>query len=272
MKKISTLITILLFTSCTLVQKQQSTDAPIPGSLEDAVEASARAPENKERDEFQHPKETLEFFGIKSTMTVVEIAPGAGYYTEILAPFLAREGQYVMAVPRMPSRAPRFMKENEKKLQDILLQNREVQAKTKLIPFEPRDKRNKVQKDWADMVVTFNNVHTFIAKKTQKESFKFFYDILKKGGTLGIVQHRIAESQKKIPKSGYMTESEVIALAKRAGFKFVSKSEINANPKDRANYPEGVWVLPPTYRLGEKDHDKYEDIGESNRMTLRFVK
>jgi predicted methyltransferase len=103
-------------------------------------------------------------------------------------------------------------------------------------------------------------------------AFKFFHDVLKPGGTLGIVQHRIAPFKKRVPKSGYMTENEVVALARKAGFKLVQKSEINANPKDKADYPEGVWVLPPIYRLGEKDKDKYEDIGESDRMTLKFIK
>lgn len=272
MKKTITLMATLLFFSCSQVRHHQNMETTIPGTLEEAIESNARAEENTDRDKYQHPKETLEFFGLKPEMTVVEISPGAGYFTEILAPYLARAGQYVMAVPRMPSRPLPFMKENERKIQDILLQNREVQAKTKLIPFEPRDKRNKVKADWADMVLTFNHIHNFVAKKSAPQSFKFFYDILKKGGVLGVVQHRIAEGQKKIPMSGYMTENEVISLAKKAGFKLVGKSEINANPKDKADYPEGVWTLPPTYRLGEKDRDKYEDIGESNRMTLKFVK
>lgn len=264
-------IVCLFSISCSQV-KQYHTDAPIPNSLEEAVDSSARARENVERDEYQHPKETLEFFGVKPDATVVEISPGAGYYTEILAPYLAKNGQYVMAVPRLPSRPPQFMIQNEKKIQEILLRHHEVQTKTQLIPFEPLNKRNKTKKDFADLVVTFNTVHTWVAKNSIRESFKFMFDILKPGGTLGIVQHRIAEGKKKVPKSGYMTEREVIQLAKAAGFKFVGKSEINANPKDTADYPYGVWTLPPTYRLGEKDRDRYEEIGESDRMTLKFTK
>lgn len=262
------LLTVIILSSCT--HKYPAPDSPLPETLEAAVQSSFRSPENEERDEYQHPKETLEFFGIKPTMTVVEISPGSGFFTEILAPYLAKEGQLYLAVPRMPPRPAPVLKENEKKIQDIFLRHHDVQAKTKIIPFEPIDKRNKIKKSFADSVVTFNSVHNWVAKKAASASFRFFYDILKPGGTLGVVQHRIRDGKRRVPKSGYMYESEVIALARSAGFKFVGKSEINANPKDKANYPEGVWTLPPTYRLGEKDKDKYEDIGESDRMTLKF--
>jgi predicted methyltransferase len=264
------LFLFFIVVSCSQFRKHE--DPAIPGSLEEAVESSARAEENTERDEFQHPKATLEYFGIKPAMTVVEISPGAGYYTEILAPYLAREGQYVMAIPRIPQNPPPFLIENEKKLQDILLRQQEVKAKTKFIPFEPLDKRNRIKKDYVDLVLVFGHVHNWIAKNETAVSLKFCHDILKKGGTLGIVQHRIKAGKKRVPKSGYMYEKEVINLVTKAGFKLVGKSEINANPRDTADYPEGVWVLPPTYRLGEEDRDKYEDIGESDRMTLKFVK
>ncbi len=260
----------LLIFSCSHFKKHA--EPSIPGSLEEAVESSARTEENSDRDEYQHPKETLEYFGVKSNMTVVEISPGAGYFTEILAPFLAREGQYVMAIPRFPQNPPPFLIENEKKLQDILLRQQEVKAKTKFIPFEPLDERNRIKKDYVDLLLVFSHVHNWIAKNETEASLKFCYDIMKKGATLGVVQHRIKAGKKRVPKSGYMYEKEVIELVTRAGFKLVGRSEINANPRDTADYPEGVWTLPPTYRLGEEDKDKYEDIGESDRMTLKFVK
>ena len=269
--KLLTLWMILFLSSCSLFRSKYD-QVPLPENLDDAVDSYARTDENTDRDEYQHPKETLEFFGLKPTMTVVEIAPGAGYFTEILAPYLTKEGQYVMAVSRLPSRPLAIMIENEKKLQDILLRNQATQTKTKFMPFEPLDKRNKIQPAFADLVLTFNSLHNFVATNTTRMRFKYFYDVLKPGGILGIVQHRIKEGKRKVPKSGYMTESEVIAIAKKAGFKFVEKSEVNANPKDTANYPEGVWTLPPTYRMGEKDKDKYEAIGESDRMTLKFLK
>lgn len=264
-----TFFLFLLF-SCSQFQKHE--EPAIPGSLEEAVEASSRTEENSDRDEYQHPLETLDFFGIKPNMTVVEISPGAGYYTEILAPYLAKEGQYVMAIPRIPQNPPPFLIENEKKLQNILLRQAEVKAKTKFIPFEPLDARNRIKKDYVDMVLVFSHVHNWIAKDETEASLKFCYDILKKGGILGVTQHRIQKGKKRVPKSGYMYEKEVIDLMTKAGFKLVGRSEINANPRDTADYPEGVWTLPPTYRLGEEDKDKYEDIGESDRMTLKFIK
>lgn len=268
--KIALIISLLLL-SCSQFRKK-SGEASIPESLGGATNSSSRSSENIERDQYQHPEETLEFFGIKPEMTVVEITPGAGYYTEILAPYLAKSGQYVIVVPRMPSRPPSFMLENERKLQDILLRHREVMAKTKFIPFEETDKKNKIKAGFADMVVSFNSVHNWVASKNAPFSFKFFYNVLKPGGILGLTQHRVAEGKKNFPKSGYLTERSVIQMAQKAGFRFVGRSEINANPKDTADYPDGVWTLPPTYRLGEVDRDRFEDIGESDRMTLKFIK
>jgi predicted methyltransferase len=264
------IFTLIVFSSCSHFKKHKG--PPIPESLEEAVEASSRAEENTERDEYQHPAETLAYFGVKPNMTVIEISPDAGYYTEILAPYLARDGQYIMAIPRIPQNPPPFLIENEKKLQDILLRQEEVKAKTKFIPFEPLDERNRIKKDFADVVLVFSHLHNWIAKDETEVSLKFCHDVMKKGAVLGIVQHRVKKGKKKVPKSGYMYESEVISLVTKAGFRLVGKSEINANPEDTADYPDGVWVLPPTYRLGKKDHDKYEDIGESDRMTLKFIK
>lgn len=264
------LLTVLVLSSCT--HKYPEPDSPLPETLEAAVKSSFRSPENEDRDQYQHPKETLEFFDIKPFMTVVEISPGAGFFTEILAPYLAKQGQLYLAVPRMPSSPNPVLVENEKKMQDIFLRHHDVQAKTRIIPFEPIDKRNNIKKSFADTVLIFNSVHNWVAKKTAPASFRFCYDILKPGGTLGVVQHRIRDGKRRVPKSGYMYEGEVISLAKSAGFKFIGKSEINSNPKDKANYPEGVWTLPPTYRLGDKNKDKYENIGESDRMTLKFVR
>jgi predicted methyltransferase len=262
---------IVLLSSCSLFKKEKQ-EAPIPESLEAAVESDFRAKENTERDEYQHPKETLEFFGLKPEMSVVEISPGAGYFTEIIAPYLAKLGHYYMATPRLPSNPPAFLIEHEQKLQDILLRNPEVKTSAKFIPFEPLDNRNRIKKDFADMVLSFNSFHNWIAKNEQVMALKFCYDVLKPNGVLGIVQHRIHGGKKRVPKSGYMYEKEVVRLVTNMGFRYVGKSEINANPKDTADWSEGVWTLPPTYRLGNKDRSKYEDIGESDRMTMKFIK
>lgn len=271
MKIVTFFIFLFILTSCSQGVKKRRV-VNLPADLKEAVSSDARADENRDRDQFQHPGETLAFFGIKSTMTVVEVSPGAGYFAEILAPYLAKDGQYVIVIPRMPSNPPEFLIENEKKLQNILISHQDIQAKTRIIPFEPMSKRNKIKPAYADMVVTFNSVHNWVASNSTPMAFKLFHDLLKQGGVLGVVQHRIAGAKKNVPMSGYLTEKQVISFASQAGFKFVSKSEINANPKDKANYPDGVWTLPPVYRLGGKDKDKYEDIGESDRMTLKFIK
>ncbi|HXH31269.1 MAG TPA: hypothetical protein VNJ01_10695 [Bacteriovoracaceae bacterium] len=267
---IALIVSLTLF-SCTQLRNEKG-ELALPGSLKEAVNSSSRAPENEQRDEHQHPLETLEFFGLRPQMTVVEITPGAGYYTEIMAPYLSRQGQYLVVVPRLPSNPPPFMIENEKKLQEIILRHQEVQAKTRIIPFEPLSARNRTKPAIADLVISISSVHNWVATGTTKMAFKLFYDLLKPGGVLGIVQHRAPVGKKITQKSGYMTETAVITLAKKAGFKFLGKAEINANPKDTADYPDGVWTLPPVYRLGEKDREKYEDIGESDRMTLKFEK
>ncbi len=266
------LLLILFLSSFACSKKYTDSSAPLPDSIEASVQSSFRSEENVERDQYQHPAETLTFFGIKPSMTVVEVSPGAGYFTEILAPFLSKEGMLMLAVPRMPQRPPQILIDNENKIQDIMMRNSDVKEHTRLMPFEPIDKRNMIQRDFADLVIAFNSTHNWVAQNSAKSSFKLFHDIMKPGGVLGIVQHRVREGSRKVPKSGYMYEHEVIALAKSVGFKFIGKSEINANPLDKANYPEGVWVLPPTYRLGDKDRRKYEKIGESDRMTLKFVK
>ncbi len=270
MKNFGFLIAFFLL-SCSPIRPHSGVSS-VPFSIEEAVDSQSRTEENTHRDEYQHPVETLNFFGLLPHMSVVEISPGAGYLTEILAPFLVREGQYSMAVSRVQQNPPPFVIENERKLQDILLRNEEVKAKTKFIPFEPLDNRNRTKRDFADLVLALNSFHNWVAKGEVASSLKFCRDILKPGATLGIVQHRIKEGQKRVPKSGYMYEKEVIGLVTKAGFKFVGKSEINANPKDTSDYPEGVWTLPPTLRLGEVDRRKYESIGESDRMTLIFKK
>ena len=271
MLKIKYFIFSIIIASCTQI-KQRQPDAPLPDSLEAAVESGFRLPQNRERDEYQHPLETLKFFGIKKHMTVAEISPGAGYFTEILAPFLAEHGQYLMVVPRLPSRPPAVLIENEKKLQEILVSNPKLQAKSKFIPFEPIGPKNKVQTDSVDVIISISSVHNWVANRSSNFAFDFFFKLLKPGGVLGIVQHRAPSNKRIGPKSGYLTEKVVIAMAMRAGFKLLAKSEINANPKDTADYPGGVWTLPPFYRLGDKDREKYEEIGESDRMTLKFIK
>ena len=247
---------------------QLPTTPPLPATLDQALEATYRTPEHMQRDSYRNPKTTLEFFGLKPDMTVIEIAPGRGWYMEILAPYLSAKGRYIMAAPLADR--PYFVA-NEEVLN--AWKKRFPHVKTESVIFSPPKNITLPKDASADMVVTFRNVHNWMTAQGEKEAFKSFFDALKPGGILGVVEHRALPTQKDpLAKSGYVPEAEVIKMAQAAGFKLVEKSEINANPKDTKNYPEGVWTLPPALRLGEKDRAKYMAIGESDRMTLKFIK
>ena len=244
----------------------------LPATIEEAVNSVYRDPANRERDIFRHPVETLKFFGLTPAMTVVEISPGAGWYMEILAPLLASNGKYIAAAP--PSSSGEYaQKANDKRAAWVSSYPR-IQDKVTTNVFNPPSSTDIAPPGSADMVLTFRNVHNWIKAKGEQEAFNAFFKALKPGGILGVTEHRAPANQKRDPeaKSGYVRERDVIALAKRAGFKLAAKSEINANPKDTKDHPEGVWTLPPTLRLKEKDREKYLAMGESDRMTLKFVK
>ncbi len=232
-----------------------------------AVAATSRTPANVARDPYRHPTETLAFFGVKPTDTVVELIPGGGWYTEILAPYLAQRGTYYAA-----GGWARGL-DGVKKLQAA---DPGVYGKVKLAAFPAAAGEPTVPAGSADVVLTFRNVHNlrFAGVDRTQAAFAEMFRMLKPGGTLGIVEHRLPETRDAAAeeKSGYMKTSSVVAFAEKAGFKLAAKSEVNANPKDTADWPEGVWTLPPTYRLKDVDRAKYAAIGESDRMTLKFVK
>jgi predicted methyltransferase len=239
--------------------------------LKEIVAGDHRSAENKARDQFRHPLETLTFFGIKPDMTVVEIYPGRGWYTEILAPYLKGDGTlYAAEHPGDP-----FFEAVQRSLEAF---DQKVKGAPELYG---EVKRTKLTKDGdiappgsADLVVTFRNVHSWMGAGTADDAFASMYRALKPGGVLGLVQHRGAPGAAQDPKAptGYVTEDYVIEIAKKAGFELAEKSEINANPKDTRDWPKGVWTLPPSLRLGDEDREKYVAIGESDRMTLKFVK
>ena len=240
-----------------------------PGdALAAAVAAPTRTPANLARDKYRHPAETLAFFGVKPGDTVVELWPGAGWYTEILAPLAKAGGGTLYAA------APWDRGLNRVKAKQT--ENADVYGAVKLAEFPNAGTNPKVPDGSADAVLTFRNVHNwrFDGKDNTAEAFKQIFAMLKPGGTLGIVDHRLNESDDsaKEEKSGYMKESSIIGFAEAAGFKLAGKSEINANPKDMHDYPDGVWTLPPTLTKKDVDRAKYLAIGESDRMTLKFVK
>jgi predicted methyltransferase len=242
--------------------------------IDKAMTGPHRSDANKARDKYRHPKETLLFFGIEPQMTVVEISPSRGWYTEVIAPVVNEKGTYYAAVPPITDKSPDFAKQNDAAFRAMLAGAPELYGNAKIsimaapaFPVAPAGS--------ADMVLTFRNVHNWAKAGTAEAMFKGFYTALKPGGTLGVVEHRAkpgTDFQTQI-NSGYMTEAYVIETAQKAGFKLDNKSEINANPRDTKDYPGGVWTLPPNLRnVPEADKARFQAIGESDRMTLKFAK
>ena len=238
-----------------------------------AVADSRRTPANVLRDRHRHPAETLGFFGVEPDDTVVEIWPSSGWYTEILAPYLTAGGGKLVAAA-LDEQMDGFNKLRE--AHPALY----GKVATALFPaFD--DGARRVPDGSADVVLTFRNVHNWRmgARRSDRqdysaEAFQQMFAMLKPGGTLGVVDHRLPESgdDERERKTGYMKVSTVRRLAEQAGFRFVGSSEINANPRDTTDWPAGVWTLPPALRLGDQDREKYVAVGESDRMTLKFVK
>jgi predicted methyltransferase len=246
-------------------------------ALTAAINGDHRSDGNKARDIYRHPRETLAFFGFRSDMTVVEVWPGGGWYTEILAPALRERGklyaaQYGVNPPFAYQR--RYFGEFMSKLGTTPDVYRDVIVTALDFPFELR----LAPSGSADLVLTFRNVHNWAGEGYGQDSMRLGYhamfDALKPGGVLGIVDHRWpdASTEDHAAGNGYISEARVIRDAEMAGFRFAGRSEVNSNPKDTRDYPEGVWTLPPSLALGDTDASKYLAIGESDRMTLKFVK
>lgn len=241
--------------------------------LERIVAGEHRPAANKARDVYRHPIQTLQWFGLRDDMTVVEISPGGGWYTEIIAPFLKSGGKYY-AAGFDPKSSVDFFRRGAQRFEEKLKAEPELYGEVVTTVLAPPDRLEIAPPGSADLVLTFRNVHNWMAAGTADDIFAAMYGALKPGGVLGVVEHRADPGQPLDPKaeSGYVAEEQVIAFAQKAGFEFAGRSEINANPKDTKDHPEGVWTLPPTLRLGAQDRERYLAIGESDRMTLKFVK
>ncbi len=236
-----------------------------------------RDPANTPRDAWRHPRETLAFFGVGPSQRIVEISPGGGWYTEILAPLAQGKGSYT-GVINDPStagseRAAAYYTENNQKLRDKLAARADVFGSATLVEIDPKAPVIG-EPGSADVVLTFRNVHNWVGDGSEAAMFQAFFDVLAPGGVLGVVEHRAAAGKtlEEVTDSGYLPEDYVIGLATAAGFVLEEKSEINANPADTKDHPNGVWTLPPANNHDEADKAKYAAIGESDRMTLRFVK
>lgn len=241
-------------------------------TIEDALRASMAGPHRKEgrfwRDAYRHPLETLTFFGLKQDQTVLELSPGEGWYTELLAPVLQKKGELRVQTGDPNSNYGRRFYNGMKAAP-------EVYAKVKtVVVADPKVAIDLGPPESVDLVLTFRNLHNWYDSGTLESTLAATFKVLKKGGTFGVVEHRAKVGQKPEDgkKSGYLPEAFVIAQIQKAGFKLVKKSEVNANKKDTKDYAEGVWTLPPNLALKEKDRERYMAIGESDRMTLRFVK
>jgi predicted methyltransferase len=235
----------------------------------------ARSAANKTRDNYRNPAQTLEFFGLQPDMTVVEIWPGGGWYSEILAPYLKDNGSFYAA--HFPTSETRQGYINSRQRFADRIAADESFSKVQLTEFAPLEQSVIAPAGSADVVLTFRNVHNWYMGGSDEAlagAFATFYTALKPGGVLGVVDHRLPEDRadEAMATSGYVKESLVIRFAEAAGFELVDYSDINANPNDTADHPRGVWTLPPSLRLGDEDREKYLAIGESDRFTLKFIK
>jgi predicted methyltransferase len=241
--------------------------APPPPSIAKALAAPTRTPANVVRDKYRHPAETLTFFGVQPDHVIVEMWPGGGWYTEVLAPLVAQgKGKLIGVAPEQGLGSLRTM----------IKANPSVYGKVETAAFTAGAATPPIAPGSADVVLTFRNVHNWMMGATPfaDNAFRQMYAMLKPGGTLGVVDHRLPESAnaERERSSGYVKVSTVRRLAEAAGFRFIGASEVNANPKDTADWPGGVWTLPPSNRGPAAERDKYLAIGESDRMTLKFVK
>ncbi len=242
-------------------------------NLESLIVGEHRSETNIARNEFRHPVETLDFFGLRPDMTVIEILPSTGWYTEIIAPYVRDRGKFY-AAHFSPNATASYMPPNLRRFEEKISGEPELYGRITVRHLNPPHEVAIAPPNSADMALTFRNVHNWIMAGQEHEFFAAFYAALKPGGVLGVVEHRAlpGAGMDVMETSGYVTEAYVKEVAAAAGFEFVDSSEINANPKDPTVHPAGVWTLPPNYRLGDEDRARYAAIGESDRMTLKFVK
>jgi predicted methyltransferase len=250
-------------------------DLTVVASVERAMNGAHRSDSQVARNQYRHPVGTLEFFGLEKDMSVLEIWPGSGWYTEILAPVLRENGHFAVASwDQSIEGQASYRYELPGEMLAKFEANPKIYDKVEVIPYSPPESASLGEANNFDMVLTFRNVHGWYNSGTAQAIFNEFARVLKLGGVLGVVQHRATHGTDpaETAPAGYVSEQTVIAFAKAAGLELDARSEANANPKDTRDYEEGVWTLPPGFTLGEMDREKYAAIGESDRMTLRFRK
>lgn len=251
------------------------TKQEVPKTLERWIDSEHRSQEDRARDTARHPKATLEFFRIKPDDVVLEVTPGGGWWTDILAPYLREQGKYIALVwDDTVEGSPKYYADANAKLREKVDGRPKILGDTQFAQFNAKAPGSFGEPGSVDLVLTFRNTHGWVGSGTADAMYKGFFEVLKPGGRLGVEQHRAAAGSDpaETAKSGYLSEEAVIAIAQKAGFALVDKSEINANPNDTKDYAKGVWTLPPSFAEGDTDREKYAAIGESDRMTLLFEK
>lgn len=240
------------------------------GSLETILASDLRT--GKERDGARHPKQTLEFFGVTPDKKVLEIWPGSGWYSQILVPYVGPTGN--LSVTNYVEGVGSDYVQKRTTTYNQWLAGMTDGSKVKVVPVNPPDALNFGEDGAYDVVLTFRNIHNWMKGGYDREIYAQAFRTLKPGGIFGVVEHRgvPGTSREDSIKSGYVPQDVVIKDVEAAGFKLVATSEINANPKDTKDHAMGVWTLPPALKMGETDRAKYEAIGESDRMTLKFMK
>lgn len=272
MRRFSNKFIIPLVMAVALFPLASGAEEAADAKLKSIIDGPQRNAATRGRDVYRHPYETLRFFGIRDDQTVVEIEPAGGWWTEILAPYLHDHGTYYAAGPEKEAGSDEQQNDRRqfaKKLADAP----SLYGKVVVSEFGPHA-HDIAPPESADLVLTFRNVHNWLADGTANQAFQSFFRALKHGGVLGIEEHRAPDDQPQDPvaKSGYVREDVVISLAEAAGFRLAGRSDINANAKDTKDYPAGVWTLPPTLRLKDQERERYLAIGESDRATLKFIK
>lgn len=273
--RLTTRACLLAATATFAITTSAQTPPGVSAMIEAAMFGKHRSAENQSRNQYRHPVGTLTAFQLQGDMTVMEIWPGGGWYTEVLAPVLRDKGKLIVASydPEIPDQ-PEYRYRLHNQLQAKFASDPAVYDRVEMVNYSSPETQALGKDSAVDLLLTFRNMHGWIGSGQAENVLADFHAAIKTGGHLGIVQHRSAAGTpiEEAVGNGYVPEKALIAMVEAAGFKLVSQSEVNANPADTKNHPEGVWTLPPSLQLGENDQEKYMAIGESDRMTLLFQK
>lgn len=264
----------LLLLAVTAVTASAQEDGDASARLRAAIASPERPEAERARDAHRHPLETLRFFGIEPDMHVLELWPGGGWYTQILAPYLREKGQLTVTSYDPAGPEDEYPTRSARRYAELLEAERDRFGEVGVVIVDPPEKLDLGPDATYDAVLTFRNNHGWLRGGYHDALYEEAFRVLRPGGVLGVVQHRAeaGADPETAAERGYVPEATVVSAAQRAGFALEARSEVNANPRDTKDYPEGVWTLPPSYRLEDEDRARYEAIGESDRMTLLFRK